>query len=164
VTEFQRLFLVQARTDFAVFELLQYQLDLPACHTLHFLQMATEMLGKAHAWSHGPPASTHRALVGFLRSFRTNRQAQKQLGYAGRNENWRHLIRKSVPLAERVEDLAPALSPDAPNPEYPWPRDAPQAAPAEYTFGIWQDLRKTPAGHQFLKLIGGLFAVADAFL
>jgi hypothetical protein len=67
-------------------------------------------------------------------------------------------------LAEQIEDLAPALSPDSPNPEYPWPRAVPHTAPVEYTFGIWQDLEDTPAGHQFLKLIGSLFATAEVFL
>src|SRR5438128_2189537 len=126
MTEFQRLFLLQARTDFAVFELLRKQPDLPACHALHYLQMATELLGKAHAWKHGQPNKTHRAFARFLRSLSTNRQAQKQLGYEGQNENWRHTIRKSVPLAESIEDLAPSLSRDGPNPEYPWPDVAPQ--------------------------------------
>ena len=164
MTEFQRLFLVQARTDFAVFEVLHGRRGLPACHALHYLQMATELLGKAHAWKHGRPANTHRALVGFLRSLDTNRKAQKQLGFEGRNENWRHLIRKSVPLVERIEDLAPALTPDGPNPEYPWPRDAPQVAPVEHSFEIWQELQKTAAGRQFLSVVGRLFAVAEAFL
>ena len=68
MTEYQRLFLVQARTDFAVFELLRRQSDLPECHALHYLQMATELLGKAHAWKHGPRTNTHRAFVGFLRA------------------------------------------------------------------------------------------------
>jgi hypothetical protein len=164
MTEYQRLFLVQARTDFAVFEFLEQQQDLPACHALHYLQMATEMLGKAHAWKRGLPTSTHRAFVGFLRGLEANRQAQKQLGYKGRNANWKHMIRKSVPLAERIEDLAPALSPDAPNPEYPWPRAAPQIAPAEYTFAIWVELTKNATGRRFLSLIRSLFAAADAFL
>jgi len=165
VTEHQRLFLVQARSDLAVFNLLRNQRDLPACHALHYLQMATEMLGKAHAWKHGrAPANTHRAFVGCLRSLASNRQTQKQLGYGRRNENWEHLIRKSVPLAEQIEDLAPALSPDTPNPEYPWPRAAPHTAPAEHTFGIWQDLEDTPVGHRFRKLMGDLFALAEVFL
>jgi hypothetical protein len=164
MTEYQRLFLVQARTDFAVFELLRRQADLPACHALHYLQMATELLGKAHAWKHGPRTSTHRAFVGFLRSLSTNRKAQKQLGFEGRNENWEHLIRKSVPLAERVEDLAPALALDSPNPEYPWPREAPQVAPAEHAFEIWQELQETAAGRQFLAIVSRLFAAAEAFL
>ena len=80
MTEHQRLFLAQARTDFEVFEEFRKEPGLPACHALHYLQMATEMLGKAHAWKHGPSANTHRAFVGFLRSLSTNRRAQKQLG------------------------------------------------------------------------------------
>jgi hypothetical protein len=164
MTEHQRLFLVQARTNFVVFELLRKQGDLPACHALHYLQMATEMLGKAHAWKHGAVKNTHRAFVKFLRSLSANRQAQKKLGYERRNENWEHTIRKSVPLAERVEDLAPALTPDGPNPEYPWPRNAPETAPAEHTFDIWLKLQETSEGRQFLNLTRRLFAAADAFL
>ncbi len=164
MTEYQRLFLVQARTDFVVFELFRRNAELPPCHALHYLQMATEMLGKAHAWKHGPRANTHRAFVGFLRSLSTNRQAQGHLGFGGRNENWEHLIRKSVPLAERIEDLAPALSPDAPNPEYPWPRHAPRTAPVEHTFEIWQELQETAAGRQFLHLTSRLVAIAHAYL
>jgi hypothetical protein len=164
MTEYQRLFLVQARTDFAVFELLRKEPTLPACHALHYLQMATELLGKAHAWKHGPRANTHRAFVGFLRSLATNRKAQKQLGFEGRNENWEHLIRKSIPLAEQVEDLAPALAGDGPNPEYPWPPHAPQVAPAAHEFAVWQELEETAAGRQFLHLVGRLFAAAEAFI
>jgi hypothetical protein len=164
MTEYQRLFLVQAREDFRVFEMFRKDPRFPRCHALHYLQMATELLGKAHAWRSGPRATTHRAFVGFLRSLSTNRHAQNQLGFEGRNENWEHSIRKSVPLAERVEDLAPALSPDVPNPEYPWPRIAPLNAPALHTFAVWRDLQETAAGHQFLNLIGRLFAAAAAFL
>ncbi len=163
MTPSQRLFLVQARTDFVVFELLQKQRDLPACHALHYLQMATEMLGKAYLWKHGLPKSTHRAFVGFLKSLAKNRKAQKQLGYEKRNESWKRSIQKSLELAQRIEDLAPALALDAPNPEYPWPRAAPAETPAEYTFGIWQQLQ-TPEGRQFLHLISRLFTAADAYL
>jgi hypothetical protein len=126
--------------------------------------MATELLGKAHAWKHGRPRNTHRAFVGFLRSLATNRKAQKQLGYEGSNESWEHLIRKSVPLAERIQGLAPALAGDGPNPEYPWPPDAPEVAPAEYEFVIWSELQETAAGRQFLKFITDLFEVAEAYL
>ena len=164
MTEHQRLFLVQARTDFTVFEVFWKDPGLPACHALHYLQMATEMLGKAHAWRSGPCTNTHRAFAGFLRSLSTNREAQKQLGFEGKNENWAHLIRRNVPLAERVEDLAPALAADGANPEYPWPRAAPQVAPAEHDFAIWQQLQGTVVGRQFLKLAGRIFAAADAFL
>lgn len=107
MTEFQRLFLVQACSDFAVFELLQGRNDLHLCHALHYLQMATELLGKAHAWKDGPCAPSHRAFEPFIRSLSTNRKVQKQLGFEGRNANWRHLIRKSASFAQRIEKLAP---------------------------------------------------------
>jgi len=164
MTESQRLFLVQSRTAFDVFKLLRAHPDLPACHALHYLQMATELLGKAHAWRHGCPRSSHRAFVGFLRSLSTNRQAQKQLGFEGSNESWRHLIRKSSPLAERIQELAPALAKDAPNPEYPWPQDDPKFAPVEHEFEIWLELQRTAEGRQFLKLVASLFAIAEAYL
>src|SRR5437588_1428320 len=105
MTEYQRLFLVQARTDFKVFELFRKESGLPACHALHYLQMATELLGKALAWKHGAPSKTHRAFVSFLRTLITNRQAQNRLGYERQNESWKYLIRKSIPLAESIENL-----------------------------------------------------------
>jgi hypothetical protein len=165
MTEYQRLFLVQARTDFAVFELLRGQPELPACHALHYLQMATELLGKAHVWKDGPPAKiSHAALVTFLKSLSANQHAQRQLGYDQQNENWQQLIRKCKPLALQIEKLAPKLALDGPNPEYPWPRAAPQTAPAEHTFAIWQALEETPAGRSFLSIIRRLFHAAEAFL
>lgn len=164
MTEHQRLFLVQAHTDYAVYELLSTNPGLPACHALHYLQMATELFGKAYRWKYGRPPSTHEAFVIFLQRLSTNRQARKQLGFEGRNANWANLIRKSVPLAKRIEGLAPALSPDGPNPEYPWPRLDPQITPAEHDFLIWRDLQRTAAGRQFRSLVGRLFAAAEAFL
>ena len=84
----QRLFLTQAKSDFMVFERMRSDDALPPCHALHYLQMATELLGKAGTWKHGPNAGTHRAFVGFLRSLATNRKAQRQLRYTRKNENW----------------------------------------------------------------------------
>ena len=66
--------------------------------------------------------------------------------------------------AEGVEDLAPTLSPDTPNPEYPWPRANPHTAPAEHTFAIWEELQETASGRKFLSLVRDLFAAAEAFL
>jgi hypothetical protein len=162
--EHQRLFLVQARTDFAVFEVFRKRTEFPVRHALHYLQMATELLGKAHAWKHGPKKKTHRAFVNFLKSLATNRQAQQQLGYRGRNENWEHTIRKSISLAQAIEDLAPDLAGDGPNPEYPWPPGDPATTPAEHRFSVWEELVNTAGGRQFLGLLKGLFAAAEAFL
>jgi hypothetical protein len=163
LTEPQRLFLVQARSDYVVFKLLRDQSELPACHPLHYLQMASELVGKAKDWEHGPNHRSHRAFAGFLRSLTSNRKAQRQLGYAGKNEAWKQVIRKSIPLAEAIEDLAPALSHDGPNPEYPWPRAHPTNAPAEHRFLLWEELRKTAGGRGFLAVLDDLFAAAEVF-
>jgi len=164
VNEHQRLFLVQARSDFAVFELLRKQPAVASCHPLHYLQIATEMFGKAHAWKTGPSFRTHRAIVGFLRSLSSNRAAQQQFGFGGKNEAWSSRIRATITLAERVEDLAPAIAQDGPNPEYPWPRASPEVAPAEHEFDLWLTLRDTAKGRQFLHLLGVLLATAEAYL
>ena len=164
MNEHQRLFLVQARSGFAVFELLRKQPAVDSCHPLHDLQIATEMFGKAHAWKTGPSFRTHRAIVGFLRSLSTNRAAQQQFGFGGKNEAWSSRIRASITLAERVEDLAPAIAQDGPNPEYPWPRANPEVAPAEHEFDLWLTLRDTAKGRQFLHLLGVLLATAEAYL
>jgi hypothetical protein len=167
MTEFQRLFLVQARSDFKIFKLLREKCEsqeLPPCHALHYLQMATEKLAKARAWKDGPIGESHLAFDGFLKGLKSNRQVQKQLGYEGKNESWRQLIRKSGPLAKAVEDLAPSIAKDGPNPEYPWPRAAPRYAPAEYEFTVWANLQKPSDGPMFLNLVGSLFAVAETFL
>jgi hypothetical protein len=122
------------------------------------------MLGKAHSWNKGPNFRSHRAIVGFLRSLSTNRAAQHQLGFERKNEAWESRIRASIPLAESIEDLAPANAQDGPNPEYPWPRANPEVAPAEHRFDIWLTLRDTPSGRQFFQFLGDLLAAAEAYL
>jgi hypothetical protein len=126
--------------------------------------MATELLGKAYVWKQEQPRNTHRALVSFLRGLSTNRNARERLGFRGRSGQWRQLLRKSIVLAERVEDLAPALAIDGPNPEYPWPRANPEVAPVEHRFDVWSDLEDTAAGRRFLQLLSDLFRVAEQLL
>ncbi len=161
----QRLFLIQGQSGFAVFTLLRNNSRVAPCHALHYLQMATEMLGKAYVWKFGPPAKlSHHAFVRFLRNLETNRLAQRQLGCDGQNERWQNLIAKSIPLAQGVESLAPNLAGDGPTPEYPWPPAMPDTAPVEHEFRLWSDLRDTAAGRQFLTFTGQLFVRAGAFL
>ena len=163
----QRLFLVQARSDFYVFQILRDEwrkATIPACHALHYLQMATEKLGRARAWRHGIAITSHAGFRAFLNDLQSNRDTQNSLGYAKQNESWTHLIRKFGPLALSIESLAPAISRDIPNPEYPWPRDTPTACPAEYDFPIWEELQATSHGRQFIKLLVNLFATAEHYL
>lgn len=166
MTKEQRLFLVQARSNYAVFDALRKDDTLPRCHALYSLQIATELLGKAYGWRNGPIKPTHRALVPFLLSLSANPKAQRQLGFSGQNANWKHLLRKSFPLASEIERLAPALAGDGPNAEYPWPRfpNNPTDAPVEFAFPLWAELTETAHGRQFLKLLAELFSVAEAYL
>lgn len=162
--EEQRLFLVQAKSAFEVYQVLNAHKSLHHCHALHYLQMATELLAKANAWRSGPVGTSHRALVGFLRSLSSNTKAQKQLGYDRGNENWAHTIRKIIPVAERLQNMAPSLAADGPNPEYPWPADAPTVAPVEYKFPVWAELTETPYGRALVTLIRNLFAAAEEYM
>ena len=162
--EEQRLFLVQAKSAYAVYRLLNDDKSLHHCHALHYLQMATELLGKANAWKSGPIGKSHKALVSFLRSLSSNTKAQKQLGYEGQNDNWTNTIRKITPIAENLQKMAPALASDGPNPEYPWPSDAPTATPVEYAFPIWEDLTEKPYGRKLISFIHYLFDTAEEYM
>ena len=86
------------------------------------------------------------------------------MGFEKRNEAWKRLIQASIPLGKRVEDLAPTLAGDRPNPEYPWPRLDPTNAPAEFTFEVWRELQESSAGRRFVNLVERLLAIAEAFL
>ena len=136
----------------------------PPCHALHYLQMATEKLGKAYAYGQSDSQNTHKVLVRFLRVLGPDRQAQQQLGF-DRTQHWKSILKKSTELAFEVEMLAPNLAQDGPNPEYPWPRRDPRFAPAEHAFTLWDELREADgSGRNFLRLIERLFAKAEAYL
>ena len=164
MTEVQRLFLVQARSAYTVYKLLVSDATLHHCHALHYLQMATELLGKANAWKSGSVGKSHKAFVSFLRSLSSNRQAQKQLDYEGQNENWAHTIRKVIPIADTLQRMAPALAGDGPNPEYPWPSNAPINAPVEFAFPIWEELTERTYGRTLVHFIHRLFAAAEEYM
>ena len=163
MNEHQRLFLVQARSDFMVFQFLRRADSFPSCHALHYLQMATEKLGKAYAYGQSDSQYTHKALVRFLRTLGHNRQAQRQLGFERRTQQWKNALKKSTEIAFEVEILAPKLAQNGPNPEYPWPPHDPRFAPAEHAFALWDELR-SEGGRRFLELIELLFAKAEAYL
>src|SRR6056297_2502413 len=67
MNEAQRLWWVQAKSDFEIFELLRGE-GVAACHSLHFLQMSTQKIAKASFWGRGfsygfrPVCGTHQAL------------------------------------------------------------------------------------------------------
>jgi hypothetical protein len=149
MNEQQRLYLVQARSDWKVFKLLKAQ---DTCHRLHYFQMCAEKLAKAFFWKAGSNAGLgHAAFVKFIRSITTNRKVAERLGYANKS-SFREWIKDVSELAYELERLAPALANDGPNPEYPWPRELPQHAPVEHDFQAWRRLN-TPNGRCLWRLI-----------
>lgn len=129
------------------------------CHQLHYLQMVTEKLGKAYFWRTGrPPRASHASLVRFLQAlddrprFDVDRIA-RLLGF-GRSQNLENWIPTIAPLAYDLERLAPKLAGfNSPNPEYPWPHEAPAYAPVWYSFPVWRELTETGRGRQLIRVI-----------
>lgn len=149
MNESYRPYLIQARSDWRVYGLLTTE---PVCHQLHYLQMCTEKLAKAYFRKRGVDHGFgHAVFVRFLRTIPGERGMARSFKFQGR-EPFRAWIDKSLTLAREIELLAPALAGDGPNPEYPWPRDDPREAPAEFDFRLGDDL-KQPNGRALLYLI-----------
>ena len=149
MNEQQRLYLAQARSDWQVFTLLE---DQPVCHRLHYLQMCMEKLGKAYFWKGAGAANLgHNAFVKFVRAISRNRTIAAGLGFA-RLDSFGEWIDYVSRLAHELERLAPALAGDGPNPEYPWPRDAPTVTPVEHDFAAWRHFQ-TRNGHHLRRMM-----------
>jgi hypothetical protein len=157
MNEHQRCWWQQACSDHAVFLLLRQNSAAP-CHQLHYLQMVTEKLTKAYIWKSGAaPKKSHSGLGLFMRlllqvSRPRRQQLAELLGFA-RFDDFQNWTRQALPLAYALEQLAPDLANNGPNPEYPWPHEAPQFVPASFDFDVWRDLTKTGRGRQLTQVI-----------
>lgn len=157
MNRYQALWWQQARSDHDVLVLLRRQ-GAVACHQLHYLQMVTEKLGKAYFWrSAEPPRRSHAVFVQFMRAMGSVPQSDRSqvaevFGFA-RFQDLRNWIRAILPLAYELQNLAPALADDGPNPEYPWPPSHPEFAPATYEFPLWNQLVNTSRGRQLLQIV-----------
>jgi hypothetical protein len=157
MNNFQELWWQQTQSDHDVLTLLRRQGVAP-CHQLHYLQMVTEKLGKAYFWRSGnPPPTRHAGFVQFMRFLGSVRQAERRqiadtFGFS-RFEDFQNWVRAVLPLAYALEQLAPDLAQDGPNPEYPWPHHAPEHVPARFEFDVWSQLTNTGHGRQLLHVI-----------
>ena|SRR6266508_1422040 len=130
-------FFAQARSE----HVLRRQLNnaqVEYSHQLHYLQMVCEKLAKAyaaHPSSHEPPTTSHLAFVRLLQSLKSRPDARRQLGYED-STVFRRFIDSLLPLAEKIERLAPNLAGlTSPNPEYPWREPTGDVrAPVDYAF------------------------------
>jgi len=151
----QLAFLKQARADWETYQRIDDP-TWPTCHRLHFLQMASEKLGKALLAGGDMPLErithTHAAFVKFIRIARKNHNLQKELGmnYSQITAHFNRLL----PIAHEIEMLAPTLAHDGPNPEYPWFDNSGHIlVPIDYSFPLMKRLH-FPPGTQLLKYIG----------
>lgn len=147
-------FLAQAKSDWQVYEHLE-KTAFSKCHALHYLQMATEKLAKAYLLKGRTDIknvrSTHQALTRYLQDLSRNKRLQRVMGMA--SKPLRMHVQQLLPLAYKIEKLAPALAGEGPNPEYPW--EVPKGVlhiPANHEFALGKALRQ-PRGHNLIKLI-----------
>ncbi len=144
MNSYQELWWQQAKSDHDAFLLLRSQ-GIAQCHSLHYLQMVTEKIAKAYFWRSGsPPPRNHAGFVQFLRFLgqiqQNDRQRIANLFTFTRFNDFQNWIRAVLSIAYDLQRLAPALADNGPNPEYPWPHERPEFAPANHNFAIWVSL------------------------
>jgi hypothetical protein len=162
----QELWWRQAQTDHGLFVHLR-RTGAHQCHLLHYLQMATEKLSKAYLWrsGHAPPRS-HTGFVRFLRAVLDRRaELDRIAGVLGfrRREDLDKWVRSVQVLAYSLQNLAPAEARDGPNPEYPWPHEAPAHCPVGHTFALWSELTNTGQGRKLMEFVGHATARFDNY-
>ncbi|QTA92982.1 hypothetical protein [Desulfonema magnum] len=144
----------QAKADFICYKLLKAG-GQPASQWLHFLQMTLEKTGKAYLAAYGSDLEhlrrSHLAFGRFIRLLPRNRAIRKERKISPRQLKYH--IDRILPLADKVERLAPALS-EGPNAEYPWKNPAGQLmTPCIYDFrDILADLESV-RGRNLLKIV-----------
>jgi hypothetical protein len=157
-------YLEQARSDWDTREVV-IENGCAVCHELHYLQMATEKLGKAVLLRSGNPLDsaikTHKAFVSFLRVAARNPSLRQRFGWSARQLQAH--MKGIEPLADQIERLAPALSSEGPNAEYPWETSRKEVvAPVSHAFPIVNELRG-PKGRKLLKFISVMISEFDRF-
>lgn len=164
----QRLWWQQAQSDFALFKQLR-GVGAHECHLLHYLQMATEKLSKAYFWhSENPPPKTHTGFFRFLKALLSRRPASQLkmianvLGF-DRPRDLEKWVSNIQQLAYGLQNIAPAEAGNGPNPEYPWPHEAPAHCPASHSFALWAQLSNSGKGRKLMQIIDQLITRFDAY-
>ena len=153
----QQLWWRQAQSDYALFLELR-RAGAHECHLLHYLQMATEKLSKAYLWRSGQaPPKNHTGFIRFLKALLDRRRNELNriaglLGF-GRPEDLDKWVSSGQMLAYSLQNIAPAEALDGPNPEYPWPHEAPNHCPSAHKFELWDQLLNTGRGRKLMKFI-----------
>ncbi len=160
--DWQLAFLRQARSDWEAYQR-TIEKSWPICHRLHFLQMASEKLGKALLIRSETKleriTQSHAAFVKFMRMTGNNFDLHLKLGIT--RPQLKAQFNQLLPVAYEIEILAPALAHNGPNPEYPWLDKTGQiVAPVDCSFPLAQALA-SPPGAQLLKNVNYFLAAFE---
>jgi len=126
-SQFAAAYFDQAWSDWQTYVYLTRAAGLPRCHSLHYLQMACEKLGKAYRLRNGAAdvdaiVTRHAGFAQFVNEFLRSPSVVDD--YAGQSARHKAVCKTSFALAREIEKLAPAIdrmhSPE--NAEYPWER------------------------------------------
>jgi hypothetical protein len=178
VNELANAYLRQAQSDLQVFKLLaaQDRTDVPDCHPLHYLQMATEKLAKAAMLAlevEGLDRFSHVAFSQLSHQLKRPDMARK-LGHQNFRA-YRHFLIKATPFFRQIEELNPAVgtshegggSKEGPNVEYPWPGRDLQGKrtwhiPSRHQFRLLSQLREDRDAVGILPFVERLMERFDA--
>jgi len=145
----------QAASDLDARDVLAADRSLPACHALHFLQMACEKLCKASMISSGSdPMEVQRSHASIAKHLPTIvRFYMSQPAGTLPRDNW--IVDAIRPLARKIELLSPAVKAGGRSPqncEYPWIASTGSVtAPADHRFDFSMLFDK--AGVALLKIV-----------
>lgn len=154
--DWRSAYLEQAKSDYAMFILIRDQA--PVCHSLHYLQMATEKLAKGFLTPPGGAryARTHDALIKFMRLSKTRPEFQAACRF-NQSSQFSAYVDSLLSMAQQVENLSPEGE-DHPNPEYPWEIKSVIVIPMEYNF---KDLAlDNPKMIKLLQFVDDCFKIA----
>jgi hypothetical protein len=145
----------QAASDLDAREVLASSPSLPACRSLHYLQMACEKLCKASMIAAGADPEALQESHAYI-SKQLPTIVRLYMGrMAGRVERNNWIVRAIRPLARKIELLNPAVRDGGQVPEnceYPWVvPDGSVVAPADYKFEF--NVLFERAGITLLKII-----------
>ena len=164
VNSWRSAYFRQAHADYEMFLPLENTRGISLCHRLHYLQMMTEKLAKGF---NTPPtakkehAHTHAAFLKFLKTLKLQPEFRQVRGNMS-NDQFDSYLKGLYALADRVQNLAPDLAKEKPNPEYPWRMPTGTiVAPAEFGFPDLDLNAKDPHLIKLLELINTCFKIAD---
>jgi hypothetical protein len=132
-------YLQQSFSDYKIYQDFQKRSsEIPFCHQLHYLQMATEKFAKSQL-CHGskPPEMTHQILVKYLKNINLRPEIKNQIGFKEKEKKFNNYIESMILIAKQIEQLAPSGKDlTKPNPEYPWKRSLTNdvVSPLNYEF------------------------------